>query len=303
MIISRPPTPELLASLTDREELDRAARQAVLRDFVRVTREELSARVATNIADEELAASLQASELADAHARQYGAGPSRRQIQCTPDPATPMDITPNATPIRIRTAPTSPTPAAAPAHTLRHFAAVNRAPREEEASLATAAIAHPDGQFNAQQHVAGPPPAFSPPQSTAVPVGRGRTARQLSAFIRDQMATAGMPPAYSDATPANYQQATGNASTSCQRAGLAPASRRTGAGPSTAQAGSSTGPPTYATNVAGTSFFVLPTRPSARNGFVAGQEVVRTATTFVDGNPCIYVFDSDEEEAAESADK
>lgn len=251
MVISRASSPELPASLNDAEALNRLDRHTAATALVSATREEISARIAIEAADEALAQRLQAAEDAAAHAEQSAAraSTSRRMIASTPDPATPMEITPNPTPVILRTAPTSPTPSGravpAPGHVLRGFPALDGIARE-----------------------AGSRMTFNP--TGALP--RGQTAMA--------------PPAYfgTSAQGRGFAAGPGSASTS----------RQPSAGPSTARAGPS-GPPAYSKDAPGTSYFVLPTRPTPRNRF-SEHQVIKTSTELVNGTPVISIMDSDAED-------
>lgn len=291
MVICRPTTPDPPASLTDLEGVARFTRSQAARQFVTVTREEMEAQIARELADEELAAKLQASEWARANV-QHGAGAStsRATFASTPDPAgTPMDITPSPAPIPRHAAPPSPSPLAGSGSRLalgqsgRHLTAAN--------GMSVAAASAPSaGLFTTQGLATGAPsesaPVMGPPSPPSYSVttgpanGQGRDAGPSSTSIRGRMSAAGSlrPPTHSSTSASGSRQGgtpgPGPASTS---------RRAAAAGPSR--------PPAYSENAPGTSYFILPIRPSARNGFVAGHEVVRTSTEIIDGTPYITIND------------
>ena len=252
-------------------------RREAVREYVTATKDGMSAKIAIEIADAELAAELQEAEVAAAaEAGQRGVGLPRSATARTPDPATPMDITPNPTPYRTRTAPASPSPAAgaAPDHTLPRVVPVERAPLQATVRTTAASFTPYVDQPDAQQRV----PAN-------VPACQRRVASQPSASTHAQP-----PPVYSAAP-------TGRAA---RPVAAGTASRQPTAGPSSARAVPS-GLPTYASHAPGPSIFVVPVRPSPSNGF-ASHETVRTYTTFMaDGTPCIRIIDNNDEDAGEGS--
>lgn len=266
MQISRPSSPDPPASLTNAEEVARFHRYNAVRELILATRDAVETRVAFESADEELAADLQAAEIAAADAMQNRTSTSRAAYPATPNPGTPMDITPGPALIPRHVTPATPSPMTGagsgfvldqPAHRL----AAGMTVHERNAP--------PPGPYDSQGRL---PPAYS---------AEGRADGPSSTLIRGRTTTVGPfnLPAYFSASAIQSRQ--GNR----LNAGPAPTSRRAAvAGPSR--------PPAYALNEAGTSYFTMPVRPSPRNGF-AEHEVIKTSTEIVNGTPCITIFDSD----------
>ena len=83
---SRPQSPEPPASLNDTAGIMRYNRHIAAGELVAVEKAEANARIATNLADGELAARLQEAEIVAAQAQRRGEGPSRLVAARTPDP-------------------------------------------------------------------------------------------------------------------------------------------------------------------------------------------------------------------------
>lgn len=267
MQVCHPSSPDPPAFLTDLDAVARFDRYEATRQLILATRDIVARKVDFESADEELAANLQAAEIAAANANQShaSASTSRAAYAATPDPA-PMDITPSPAPIPRHASPASPSPTSGvgsgfalghPAHRLTAGMGI----RECDAT--------PAGPYDSQGRL---PPAYSTEERADDPsstLTRGRTTA----------ATASNPLTHLSA------RAVGNRLGNALSAGRASTSRRNAvAGPSR--------PPAYALNEPGTSYFTMPVRPSPQNGFVE-HEVIKTSTEIIDGTPCITIFDSD----------
>ncbi|KJA13138.1 hypothetical protein HYPSUDRAFT_209793 [Hypholoma sublateritium FD-334 SS-4] len=259
MQISRPSSPDPPASLTDVAELARFDRFNAVRQLILATRDIIDKKVAFESADEELAANLQAAEIAVANQMENRATTSRATYDASPNPGTPMEITPGPAPIPRYATPATPSPrsAAGSGFMLRQSAAQR------------AAVGLHTGPYNSRGQL---PPAYS---------AEGRAERPFSTLTRGRTAALGASniPAYFSRSAVEGGQG------STSSAGSAATSHRN------AEAGPSR-PPAYALNEAGMSYFTMPVRPSPRNGF-AEHEVIRTSTEIVNGTPCITIFDSD----------
>ncbi|KJA14110.1 hypothetical protein HYPSUDRAFT_59549 [Hypholoma sublateritium FD-334 SS-4] len=267
MQISRQSSPDPPASLTDVADLARFNRYHAVRELILATRDIVDKKVAFESADEELAANLQAAEVAAANGMDSnGASTSRVAYSASPNPATPMEITPGPAPVPRYSTPASPSPTSGAGSS---FASGQSA---RPPAVGTPVYEHnglPTGPYNSQGQL---PPAYNHEE---------RADRPSSMLTRGRAAAVGAStlPAYFSASAVQVRQG------STSSAGSAYASRRNAvAGPSR--------PPAYALNEAGTSYFTMPVRPSPRNGF-AEHEVIKTSTEIVNGRPCITVFDSD----------
>ena len=278
---SRPQSPEPPASLNDTEGIARYNRHIAAGELVAVEKAEANTRISANLADEELAARLQEAELVAAQAQHRGEGPSRLATARTPDPATPMDITPLPTPLRPRTAPASPSPATAAVP--GHRRPIERAPQAVVGGAALTAFTPYVDPPNAPQHVAGPPPTSTrPSQPTAVPIRQGRTVSQPSASTeRGRAARPVLAAAASRSRTAGPSSAV--------------------AGPSSAPAGRPRLPPAYVKDAPGPSLLMIPVQPSPENGFADCQTVMTYTTFMEDGTPCIHIVDNDGEAASEGS--
>lgn len=272
-------SPDPPTFLTDLDEVARFHRYEAARQLILATRDAVARKVDFESADEELAANLQAAEIAAANAmqNQAGASTSRAAYVATPEPPVPMDITPSPAPIPRHAAPASPSPASGAGSGIT----LGQLPRRLTALMAT--NEHntlPAGPYNAQGRL---PPAYCVEDRTVRPSSTLMSSRTAAAEASDPL-THSSASAVVDGR--GNTLGVGSASTSRTNAA---------AGPSR--------PPAYALNEPGMSYFTIPVRPSPRNGF-AEHEVIKTSTEMINGTPCITIFDcdADTEEAHEGHD-